>query len=193
MCGSRSTRPAGCCQKRRKARPLARHHDARAWLPWVALAALATAVAIWEAQCRDAPPNDPAAGARFTPITDWEGTEAAADISPDGRFVTFLADRDGQFDLWWTQIGTGRFTKLTRHPPRGPAAPQRHPEDVRVLRRGRRHLDLAAAEPATGPNAMLALTGGPPRPFLGDGGTALAWSPDGERLAYMKSGLEIGA
>ena len=92
-----------------------------------ALAALATTVAIREG-VRDAPPNDPAAGARFTAITDWEGTEAAADISPDGRFVTFLADRDGQFDLWWTQIGTGRFSKLTPLPP-GPAA-QRRPSDI---------------------------------------------------------------
>jgi hypothetical protein len=30
------------------------------------------------------------------------------------------------------------------------------------------------------------LTGGPSRPILGNGGTALAWSPDGERLTYMK-------
>ena len=158
----------------------------RAWLPWVALAALATAVAIREG-VRDAPPNDPAAGARFTAITDWEGTEAAADISPDGRFVTFLADRDGQFDLWWTQIGTGRFSKLTPLPP-GPAA-QRRPSDIlKTFGFSGEGADIwISTKPAgPGPSASFALTGGPSRPILGNGGTALAWSPDGERLTYMK-------
>ena len=39
--------------------------------------------------------------------------EGGAEISPDGRFVAFLADRDGQFDLWVSQVGTGRFVNLT--------------------------------------------------------------------------------
>jgi len=156
----------------------------RVWLPWAALAALATAVAIREG-VREAPQNDPAAGARFTPITNWEGTEAAADISPDGRFVTFLADRDGQFDLWWTQIGTGRFSKL-----RPGGAAHLPPGDIlKAFGFSGDGADIwASLRPGSGvgPNGLLALTGGPPRPILADGGTALAWSPDGERLAYMK-------
>jgi Tol biopolymer transport system component len=158
----------------------------RAWLPWAALAALATVVAIREG-VRGVPPNDLASGARFTPITDWEGTEAAADISPDGRFVTFLADRDGQFDLWWTQIGTGRFSKLTPLAPGPPA--QRRPSDVlKTFGFSGEGDDVWISMNPAGPrpSARFALTGGPPRPILGDGGTALAWSPDGARLAYMK-------
>jgi Tol biopolymer transport system component len=157
----------------------------RAWMPWAVLVALATAVAIREG-VRSAPQNDPAAGARFTPVTDWEGTEAAADISPDGRFVTFLADRDGQFDLWWTQIGTGRFTKLTRPGDR----PHQPPSDIlKTFGFSGDGADIwTSLDPGSGvgPNGLLALTGGPPRPILGDGGTTLAWSPDGERLAYLK-------
>ena len=53
--------------------------------------------------------ENPLANAQFTRFTDWEGTEEGAEISPDGRFVAFLADRDGQFDLWLSQVGTGRF------------------------------------------------------------------------------------
>jgi hypothetical protein len=81
-----------------------------AWRAWVALAALATAVAIWGCAGRAA--ERPCRWRTLHPITDWEGTEAAADISPDGRFVTFLADRDGQFDPADADRH-GRFSKLT--------------------------------------------------------------------------------
>ena len=155
-----------------------------AWLVWIALAAVVTAVAIMEG-VRRVPPKDPVAGARFTPITDWEGMEAAADISPDGRFVTFLADRDGQFELWWTQIGTGQFNKLKP----GGAAHLPPSDTLKAFGFSGDGADIwTSLRPGSGvgPNGLFALTGGPPRPILGDGGTAPAWSPDGERLVYMK-------
>jgi hypothetical protein len=62
----------------------------------------------------------PLAGARFTPITNFEGAEEGAEISPDGKLVAFLSDHDGEFDIWLTQVGTGQFTNLTRDfPPLG--------------------------------------------------------------------------
>ena len=42
------------------------------------------------------------------------GTEQAAAVSRDGRFVAFLSDRDGRMDVWVTQVGTGQFYDLTR-------------------------------------------------------------------------------
>ena len=159
MRASRSTRPARSYLAGRT--PTSARPTSAGMAAWVALAALATAVAIREG-VRDVPPNDPFAGARFTPITDWEGTESAADISPDGRFVTFVADPDGQFDRWWTQIGTGQFSRLGT-PQK--LMPRRIPEGIRVLRRRSRYLELAARGPL-GPTALLALTGGPPRPLL---------------------------
>ena len=39
--------------------------------------------------------------------------EQAAAISRDGHFVAFLSDRDGQMDVWVTQIGSGQFHNLT--------------------------------------------------------------------------------
>ena len=71
--------------------------------------------------------EDPLANAQFTRFTDWEGTEEGAEISPDGKFVAFVADHDGEFDLWLSQVGTGRFHNLTRdisaaEPPAGPSS-----------------------------------------------------------------------
>ena len=152
-----------------------------AWPVWVALAALATAVAIWEG-VRAAPPSDPFAGARLTSITEWEGTESSADISPDGRFVTFVADRDGQFDRWWTQIGAGGFNRL------GTPLKVIPGEFLKVFGFSEDGADIwgSLQGATTGPKSLFALTGGPPRPILAPDNTALSWSPDGERLAYMK-------
>ena len=91
---------------------------ATTWLPWVALAALAVAVGTWEAYARQRPrtatvEQNPLANATFSRVTNWEGTEEHAEISPDGRFVAFLADRPGQFDVWVSQLGTGNFDNLT--------------------------------------------------------------------------------
>ncbi len=47
-------------------------------------------------------------------LTDFDGIEQAAAVSRDGRFAAFLSDRDGQMDVWVTQVGTGQFHNLTR-------------------------------------------------------------------------------
>ena len=85
------------------------------WLPWAALIALAAGMVAREAW-RGVPievAGDPLANATFAWLTNWEGSEEQADISPDGRFVTFVADKAGEFDVWASQIGTGRFHNLT--------------------------------------------------------------------------------
>ena len=56
------------------------------------------------------------ANARFTPFTNFEGAELDAAISHDGQFVAFLADRDGPFHVWLSQVGTGLFDDLTPGP-----------------------------------------------------------------------------
>src|SRR5439155_26015308 len=58
--------------------------------------------------------KNPLENAQFTRITDFEGTEFDANISGDGKFVAFVSDRDGQFDAWLSQIGSGSFVNLTK-------------------------------------------------------------------------------
>ena len=58
--------------------------------------------------------RNPLADAVFARLTDFDGAESSAAISPDGRFVAFRADRDGPQDIWLTQVGTGTFVNLTR-------------------------------------------------------------------------------
>ena len=57
--------------------------------------------------------RNPIADARFQTVTDFDGLEQAAAVSRDGHFVAFLSDRDGQMDVWVTQVGSGEFHNLT--------------------------------------------------------------------------------
>jgi len=84
----------------------------RAWLPWAVAAALLMGIAAWEVTRPTAAPTNLLEKAHFTRLTDFESVDAA--ISPDGRFVAFVSDHDGPYDVWLTQVGSGRLINLTQ-------------------------------------------------------------------------------
>jgi Tol biopolymer transport system component len=151
------------------------------WLPWVAAAAFLAVLIAWQVRGPTMTLEDPLADARFTPLTNWEGAEEGADISPDGRFVAFLADRTGDFRLWLSQVGTGQFQDLTENLP--PLAAS----GVIVRKLGFTGNGTEIwFNPSDGKALqLLPLTGGVPRVFLGEGANTPAWSPDGKRLVYV--------
>jgi len=151
------------------------------WLPWILLIALAVGFGVWEVRR----PLDPLSNAKYTRFTDWEGAEMGAEISPDGKFVAFVSDRDGEFDLWLSQVGTGRFQNLT------PGISSLNPPGV-VLRSFGFSGDGAEIWFSLSGNpgdrkVRMPLTGGSPRAFLGEGDAAPSWSPNGARLAYFNN------
>jgi serine/threonine protein kinase/Tol biopolymer transport system component len=155
------------------------------WLPWIALTALAGVVGVREAWRPMTPLEDPLANAQFSRFTDWEGTEGAAEISPDGRFVAFVADHAGEFDLWLKQVGTGDFKNLTANiaPLSGP-----HP----LLRTfgfsgdGAELWFTLAGDPIRERKILIPLTGGTSRAFLDEGATSPSWSSDANRLVFFR-------
>ncbi|MEO8076448.1 MAG: DNA-binding protein [Acidobacteriota bacterium] len=90
-----------------------RHYRIGIWMA-VAGGILVTILAVWQFQQRYRSRSNPLADARFQQLTDFDGIERAAALSRDGRFAAFQSDRDGRTDVWVTQIGTGRFSNLTR-------------------------------------------------------------------------------
>jgi serine/threonine protein kinase/Tol biopolymer transport system component len=161
------------------------------WLPWVALLALGTSVVVREGR-RQAPPvpleiaADPLANATFSRFTDWPGTEERAEISPDGRFVAFLADKAGQLDLWRGQVGTGDFYNLT--PDIKPmVTPGNLLRSLGFSGDGSEIWFSLSGNPAQ-QKVLMPLTGGVHRPFLGVGRSTPSWSPDNARLVYIHSG-----
>jgi Tol biopolymer transport system component len=147
----------------------------------------ALAIVFWPRGTSQSGWTNPLENARFTRLTDFPGTEALAEISPDGRFVVFRSDlaREGEWDLWLTQVGTGTFRNLTEDVPSlGPANP--------IVRLFGFSGDGAQVwfRPTGAPRAIeMPLLGGTPRPYLGERVSSPAWSKDGARMAYF-SGVD---
>jgi Tol biopolymer transport system component len=152
----------------------------------IVVVSLVAAIASWVIRSRPLPPaENPLADARFTPFTNWDGTEALAEISPDGRFVAFVADKEGEFDIWLSQAGTDDFKNLTTNIP-----PMNRPgfvlRAVGFSGDGAEIWFSMSGEPGSR-KMLMPLIGGTPRPFLGENDVAPAWSPDGTRLVYFNN------
>jgi Tol biopolymer transport system component len=133
--------------------------------------------------------QNPLADARFAQLTDFQGTEHAAAISRDGRFVAFLADRDGSMDVWVTQVGTGQFHNLTEGQRRDVDNPDVRtvgfsPDATQVSMWLRKS---STTNPADISVWAVPTLGGEPRPYL-EGIAEYEWSQDGTRLVYHTPG-----
>ncbi|HET7698709.1 MAG TPA: protein kinase [Vicinamibacterales bacterium] len=130
---------------------------------------------------RPPPVADPLANATFSRFTGWPGEEGSAQISQDGKFVVFLADKGGKFDIWQSQIGSGTVTNLTDRGTVAAPAPNHVISPVGFSADGTQiwfHAGLERERQLL----LMPFGGGAPRPFLSRG-LAPSWSPDG-RVAY---------
>ena len=149
----------------------------------VAAALLLMALVVyWQLSRRDYFWTNPLAGARTERLTDYEGDELDAAISPDGRLAGFLSDRDGEFDVWVTQVGSGDPVNITKG---------RFSSDAALIRylgfSGDGNHAWFLERVSRRPNKMrpwLAPSlGGTPRVFL-ESGMNPEWSPDGSQIVY---------
>ncbi|MCU1311921.1 MAG: tolB protein [Candidatus Angelobacter sp.] len=162
------------------------------WTFVLPLAAVGTALAIGASlwlQRTDYFWRNPIADSRFQTVTESDGVEQAAAVSRDGHFVAFLSDRDGQVDVWVTQVGSGQLHNLTRG-----SAPELVNPSVRTLgfspdgsfvtfwvrkQAGSSGDDISIWAVPT--------LGGQPKPYL-EGVAEFDWSHDGARLTYHTPG-----
>ena len=178
----------------------------RAWIIAVIAAAVVIALAATAWSLRRSVWQNPLANARVTRLTDWEGSELDAAISADGKFAVFLSDRDGSYDAFVTQIGTGEFVNLTRG-----RFPELLHEQVRsvgfsgdgaLVWANVRELDPDGKNNRAGVWTVPAM-GGAWRPFMappwipasrsekahyGPGAMLAVWSPDGSRVLSHEYG-----
>lgn len=129
--------------------------------------------------------RNPLASAKFSRLSEFAGSEQAAALSPNGKFVAFLASRGGQVDAWLGELGGGAYRNLTQ----GALSELANPS-IRTLgfstdsslvtvwtRRG------DGTQPRDVSIYAAPTTGGALRPYL-PGAAELDWSRDGRRLVY---------
>ena len=159
-------------------------HGRLYWFLAAALFLAAGGVTGWLAHRPSAAEVNPLANATFTRLTDFEGVERDAAISPDGRFVAFLSNRSGPLDIWVTQVGTGSAVNLTQ------GKTGNLDGLVRALGFSGDGSQIWFHDAdVTTPLRILPLMGGAPRVFLASSPVKtppwnVAWSPDGNRLVY---------
>ena len=152
------------------------------------VAAIVAAGGVWRLWQQDYFWRNPLAGATVERLTDFEGEEADAAISPDGKFVTFLSDRDGRFDAWISQFGSGEFVNVTK----GRFQMMNNPNTRMTGFSGDGaqvwFTQQVSARPLRWTLWISAALGGAPRTFV-EGGVEPIWSPDGRKVAYHTNDL----
>ncbi len=125
----------------------------------------------------------------LTQLTTDPGYEAEPTLSPDGQTVAYVADRDGNFEIYLQQISGGPSINLTRHPA-GDVQPSFSPDGREIAfvssRSSRSELTHAAPGlPRVGGDIWTMPTlGGTPRRIV-ENGNYPAWSPDGTTIVYV--------
>jgi tricorn protease len=131
----------------------------------------------------------PATGGPATRLTAHPGQELFPRFSPDGKWIAFTGQYDGDEQVYVIPAEGGVPRQLTYYPARGPLAPRwgfdHHvygwtPDGRSVLFRSTRE----GWTPARGRLYLVDVEGGLPRPLPMPEAGAGDFSPDGKRIAY---------
>ena len=146
---------------------------------------LVAAALAWFAAEADYFWRNPLAHAKFTRLLDFPGTEQAATMSRDGKFVAFVGDRDGKIDAWVSEVGSGTYRDLTHGELRNLVNPS-----IRTLGFSADSSQVTlwtrladGSQPGDVNVLAVPTAGGALRPYLPEVGE-FDWSRDGTRLVY---------
>jgi serine/threonine protein kinase len=184
--------PAAEVDPRTSAQGDVQQQSRRHWLTIAIVAfaiALAAAITIWQVRRSETVWENPLSNAHIERVTDFQGTENDATISPDGKFIVFLSDREGTFDAWVSQVGSGTFVNLTKG-----RFPELAHEEVRTVGFSADASNVwlrVSHKDSTGKDThdiwLTPTMGGTARPFI-ERAVHAAWSPDGQRIVYHEFG-----
>jgi Tol biopolymer transport system component len=155
----------------------------------IALVAAAAAVGYLAGPRRAAAPVVDWSNATVVRLTTDPGYEGEPTFSPDGQTIAYVADRDGNFEIYLQQISGGPAINLTRNPAADiqPAFSPDGREIAFVSDRdgGTEIFHSAPGMPHAGGDIWIMPTlGGPARKVVTDGSWP-SWTPDGSGILYV--------
>jgi serine/threonine protein kinase/Tol biopolymer transport system component len=119
-------------------------------------------------------------GMTITQLTS-SGDIGAAGISPDGKWLAYVQDRDGQQSIWVRQVVTGSTAQVL--------APSKLNPDGLTFTRDGNYLYFNTrnqGDPISHLQKMASL-GGAPQHILDDIDSPITFSPDGSQLAFVRN------
>lgn len=143
---------------------------------------------------RRSPGGSPAPGpGRLEHLTTDPGYEGEPTLSPDGGSVAYVADREGNFEIYLQQVAGGPAINLTRNAA-SDVQPSLSPDGRLVAfvsdRSSRSSVHVAApGSPLVGGDIwVMPALGGPAR-RVAEEGNFPSWSPDGGQLVFTRGPL----
>ncbi len=140
------------------------------WLGGLIAGALLSGLVVWWL----ASPATPS-GMHFTTVTNFAGVQAQPSLSPDGRSVAFVSNRDGNYHIYVGLVRGGNLLQIT-HDPYLESRPRWSPDGATIAYARLNHSgiwDIWEVPSLGGTPRRLILNAEDP-----------AWSPDGRSLAY---------
>ncbi|MEO5859951.1 MAG: protein kinase [Pyrinomonadaceae bacterium] len=114
-------------------------------------------------------------------ITDQSGIEFFPSLSPDGRHIVYAAQENGQFDIFYQEVGSRERLNLTLGSPENDTQPAFSPNGEFVAFRSER--------PSQRGVYVVPASGGEPR-LVSDNGFHPSWSPDGSEIVVSSFGRD---
>jgi eukaryotic-like serine/threonine-protein kinase len=149
-------------------------------LPWalasLIVGALLSGLLVW----KFAAPA-PHSAMHFSAVTNFAGVQAEPALSPDGRSVAFVSNRDGHFNIYVGLVQGGSLIQIT-HDPNLESRPSWSPDGATLAYARLNHWGLWDIW------EVPALGGTPRRVILNAADPT--WSPDGHSLAYLNLAAE---
>jgi serine/threonine protein kinase len=128
--------------------------------------------------------QNPLARARFSRITDFPGSEFDAAISPDGRFVAFVSDRNGPLDIFVSQVDTAGIRRLSSDAKSLALADNAGRVAIGTIGFNPDGSEIWFRSGSTSRVRAVPLLGGAVRNLFAEGITDPAWSRDGAQIVY---------
>jgi Tol biopolymer transport system component/predicted Ser/Thr protein kinase len=130
---------------------------------------------------RQGPLSDQPPLRSFSQFTFGAGLQSEPTWSPDGRFIAYSSDRNGNFDIWVKQVGGGDPVQVTKSPEHD-WQPDWAPNGKSIVFRSERDGGGLFLVPALGGiERKLSSFGYYPR-----------WSPDSSRILFFGSNKQAG-